>query len=332
MTHAAPDHVVRAITLDGAFRVIATIPTGTANGASAAQRLSGTAAAQLAELITCAVLIRETTQPVRRVQLVWRDRSGATVVADSLPDGTSRGIVNPGSSRDGVEPAAEHLMQVNYTLPNGALHQGVIAVAPGTDLSTALMQYMQTSEQIVAMVALGAVLRDDGVVAGTGVASAAAAPDRPAAQPAGAPPGDTFDRAAAGPLVDVVAQVGGYVVQVLPEVTREGLEAMSRHLTALPAVDTLVAAAGGNPRLLIDRVLEGFPFAELADTPVMFGCTCSEARVITGILSLPEEEVLSMEAGPSLEVRCDACGTTYDIDPSSIRAMRELRERGQAPS
>jgi molecular chaperone Hsp33 len=334
MTHAAPDHVVRAITLDGAFRVIATIPTGTANGASAAQRLRGAAAAQLAELITCAVLIRETTQPVRRVQLVWRDRSGATVVADSLPDGTSRGIVNPGSSGDGVEPADEHLMQVNYTLPNGALHQGVIAVDPGTDLATALMQYMQTSEQIVAMVALGVVLRDGGGAPDTGVASAVAAPDRgaSAAQSVGAPPSDQLDRAAAGALVDVVAQVGGYVVQVLPEVTREGLEAMSRHLTALPAVHTLVAAAGGNPRLLIDRVLEGFPFAELADTPVMFGCTCSEARVITGILSLPADEVLSMEAGPSLEVRCDACGTTYDIDPSSLRAMRELRERGEAPS
>ena len=40
---------------------------------------------------------------------------------------------------------------MNYTLPNGALHQGVVAIAEDSDLSTALMQYMQTSEQIVAM-------------------------------------------------------------------------------------------------------------------------------------------------------------------------------------
>ncbi len=286
------DRVVRAMTMDGAFRVIATISTDTANAACAAQGLSAEAGARLAELMTCAVLVRETTQPTRRVQLVWRDRRGGVMVADSLPDGTTRGIVNPGRDQN-VEAAGDHILQVNYTLPNGSLHQGVVAIAEGTDLSTALMQYLQTSEQIVAMVALGAVVGS----------------------------GD-----------QVVKQVGGYLVQVLPEVTREGLEQLTAKLGELEGIEVLVAEAGTEPRAIVARVLDGFPSAELANSPVAFGCTCSEARIIMGILSLGSDEVASMEAGEPLEVRCDACGSKYTIEPSSIRAMRELRERGAQPS
>jgi molecular chaperone Hsp33 len=308
---ASSDRVVRAMTIDGAFRVIAVIATDTANAACAAQGLSTEPAARLAELITCAVIVRETTQPSRRVQLVRRDRHGGVMVADSLPDGSSRGIINPGrreakneidaenEGRPDGEAEGEHLLQVNYTLPNGLLHQGVVAVAANADIGTALMQYMHTSEQTVAMVAVSAV----------GSRSAAA--------------GDGSRQ---------LAQVGGYLIQVLPEATREGLAILTEKLGRLPPIDALVSEAGDDPRGIIQRVLEGFPFAELADSQVVFGCTCSEARVIMGILSLGSDEVAEMEAGVPLEVRCDACGTRYMIEPSSIRAMRELRARGELPS
>jgi molecular chaperone Hsp33 len=280
------------MTIDGAFRVMATITTDTANAACAAQGLSSELGARLAELLTCAVLVRETTQPTRRVQLVWRDHHGGVMVADSLPDGKSRGIANPGKPQQ-VEAVGDHLLQVNYTLPNGSLHQGVVSIPAESDLSTALMQYMHTSEQTVSMVAIGA------------------APGHGAA---------------------AIRQVGGYLIQVLPEATGEGLAALSAKLGDMPAIDVLLTEAGADPRVIIARLLEGFPYAELAASELAFGCTCSEARIILGILSLGAEEVASMEAGDPLEVRCDACGTRYVIEPSSIRAMRELRARDAEPS
>lgn len=292
MMSSSSDRVVRAMTVDGQFRVIATITTDTANAVCSAQGLSAELGTKLAELLTCAVLVRETTQPSRRVQLVWKDALGGSMVADSLPDGKSRGIANPGKTSE-VRAEGEHLLQVNYTLPNGTLHQGIVEIAAEIDLSTALMQYMHTSEQTVSMVAIGA-------LEGHGAA--------------------------------VVRQVGGYLIQVLPEATREGLEELSRKLGEMPAIDALVAEAGADPRAIIARVLDGFPYAELADSALSFGCTCSEARIIMGILSLGAEEVSSMEAGEPLEVRCDACGTRYVIEPSSIRAMRELRSKSERPS
>jgi molecular chaperone Hsp33 len=138
MTLLAQDRVTRAMTSDGAFRVIAAITTETAILAARAQGLSGSDALRLAELITGAVLLRETTSPGRRVQILVRDRHGHVLVADALPDGTNRGIVNPGSESVNA-PDGDTTLQVSYTMPNGALHQGLVAVPEGSDLSTALM-------------------------------------------------------------------------------------------------------------------------------------------------------------------------------------------------
>ena len=284
------DHVVRAITNDGSFRVIAAITTQTAQDIAAAQHLDGGQAVRLAELLACAVIVRETTQPARRVQLIWRDASGVTLIADSLPDGTNRGIVNPG----GGEPTVlggDHLLQVNYTLPNGAMHQGIVGIAPGTDIATALMQYMQESESTLSIVAITAL-----------------------------------------PGPDAVRVVGGYLVQLLPEATHETIGALTEHIANLEPLASVVDGGGATGQALIARVLDGFPYEELADSPLRFGCTCSEGRVLQSLLTLDDTEVAAMIDGDALEVRCDACGTTYHIEPSSLRAMRELRVRGAPPS
>lgn len=276
------------MTMDGAFRLIAAVTTETARGALAAQTTGDELGLRLAELITSAVLVRETTQPVRRVQMVWRDRRGRQLVADSLPEGLNRGIVNPGEST-AVDAAGDHILQVNYTLPNGALHQGMVAVPDGDDMATALMRYMKQSEQIVSMIALTALPGPGGVRA-----------------------------------------VGGYVVQLLPEATREVIGAMTDHLGNLPPIGNLIEGAGRTAAELAATVFDGFAHAELASSPLAFGCTCSEVRVMTSILTLPPDEVDSMLDGDPLEVRCDACGKGYVITPDALRGFRDRRTAARA--
>jgi molecular chaperone Hsp33 len=285
------DRVTRAMTSDGAFRVIAAITTETATEAARAQGLSGHDALRLAELITGAVLLRETTSPGRRVQILMRDQSGRVLVADALPDGTNRGIVNPGAAAGGVAapavaPHGDVTMQVSYTMPNGSLHQGVVAVPEGSDLSTALMQYMQQSEQWVSVISVTAL--GDG---GRGVGAA-----------------------------------GGYVVQLLPEAERPALEAMTNHLGELDSLARLLAEPVTSSRDLVSRLLDGFEHAELADSPLRFGCTCSEERVLRGMASLGPDDIASLVDSESmLEVRCDACGRKYSIDPDQLRAFVAAR-------
>ena len=282
------DRVVRLMTMDGAFRLIAAVTTESARGALAAQTTGDELGLRLAELLTSAVLVRETTQPVRRVQMVWRDRNGGQLVADSLPEGLNRGLVNPGEST-AVDATGDHILQVNYTLPNGSLHQGMVAIPDGDEMGTALMRYMKESEQIVAMIALTAL------------------------------PGPGGVRAA-----------GGYVVQLLPEATREVIDRMTDHLGNLEPIASLLEGRGRTAAELAAVVFEGFEHAELASSPLRFGCTCSEVRVMTSILTLPAADVDSMLEGDPLEVRCDACGKSYVITPDALRGFRDRGTAAQA--
>ena len=62
------DSVVRAMTNDGAFRIVAARTTDTGQAVIAAQKLSGVLAHNMADLVTTAVLYRETMAPSQRVQ------------------------------------------------------------------------------------------------------------------------------------------------------------------------------------------------------------------------------------------------------------------------
>lgn len=279
------DRVTRAMTSDGAFRVIAAITTDTVTQAARAQGLSGDDAVKLAELMTGAVLLRETTSPGRRVQILMRDRRGGVLVADAMPDGSNRGIVNPGSADTLIRSGGDNTMQVSYTMPNGALHQGLVDVPAGSDLSTALMRYMQQSEQTVSVVSVTAL-------------------------------------PALGNGGDGVAVAGGYVVQLLPEAERPALRAMTHHLDELDSLDRLLAGPVTSSRELVSRLLLGFDHAELADSPLCFGCTCSEERVLSGLARLaPDDRASLLDSHAPLEVRCDACGRRYEIDPDDLRAF-----------
>lgn len=273
--------------MDGAFRQIAAVVTETARATLARQTAGDEVGLRLAELLAAAVLVRETTQPTRRVQLVWQDRRGGSLVADSMPEGQCRGLVNPGEST-AVLTGGDHRLMVNYTLLNGSPYQGVIGVPDGEDIATALMRYFKQSEQITAMVAIAALPGPGGVRA-----------------------------------------VGGYVVQLLPEATREVIDATTAHLEQLEPVGDLLEGRGRTADAMCKAVFEGFAYADLASSPVEFGCTCSKVRVMSSILTLPPDEVDAMLTGDALEVRCDACGRDYRVE---IDELRDFRDAGRRPS
>lgn len=284
------DRVVRAMTDDGAFRVIAAITTETAQGAMAAQSVTGAMGGRLAELLTGAILVRETTAPGRRVQLVMRHGGGGTLVADSLPTGVTRGLVTAGEGRvSDVGFDGDAILQVNYTLLTGALHQGVIDVPAGAGVSNALMRYMHQSEQTVSMVVVESLVEGEALKA-----------------------------------------AGGYLVQLLPEATPPIIEAMTARLATMEHIGGILASAEPSPDALIEALFAGFKHTELATSPLEFGCTCSEERVLAGLISLPTDDVKEMaDTSKAIEVRCDACGRTYEIEPETLRAL-SMRRTGEA--
>jgi molecular chaperone Hsp33 len=71
------DSALRAMTDDGAFRVITVRTTDTVRRMLAAQSLWGAEGEHLAELVTGAILVRETMAPDHRLQAILRSADGS---------------------------------------------------------------------------------------------------------------------------------------------------------------------------------------------------------------------------------------------------------------
>jgi molecular chaperone Hsp33 len=278
------DAVLRAMTDDGAFRIVAARTTDTVKGVIAAQNLSGPIAEDMADLVTAAVLYRETMAPSLRVQCIVRFAEEAgQLVADSHPDGWCRGLLQS-PSPDGPPDvrSTRATLEMMRTLPNSELHRGVVEVPEGGNLSEAFMRYMQLSEQIVSMISLSSAVE-------------------------GANP-----------------TAGGYVVQLLPEAVEAeaAMETMTARLEDFVEIRERLQASDASPKQLIEQIFEGMPFTWLHESDVRFGCQCSDVRVMTTLSLLDRSEIQELvEEGEPLSIGCDYCGTSYTVEIAQLQGL-----------
>ena len=287
------DKALRAITDDGAFRVIALRTTHTVRGAIEAQKLKGDDARLFAELLTGSILIRETMAPDLRVQCILQaSEKGGRMIADAHPDGTTRGIAQlVTSTQEGailgskeIRLATGALLQVARTLHNGAIHQGVVKVPDGGSISGAIMAYMQDSEQVVSVAAVGCALDDDGNVSSS----------------------------------------GGYILQLLPEVGEGPLMVITERLQDFERIENLLERGAADPETLLEEILYGMPYTTTGEDPLRFGCNCSTTRVTASLATLPRKEIQNfIDDGRLLEIGCDYCGKQYKIAPEQLRGLLE---------
>ena len=278
------DSVMRAMTNDGAFRVIAARTTDTVRGVVAAQNLSGALAHDMADLLSTAVLYRETMAPSLRVQCIVRfEEEAGQLVADSHPDGWTRGLLQAGT---GDAPAdirkTRATLQMMRTLPNSDLHRSVVEVPESGNLSEAFMRYMQLSEQIVSMISLGSAVEGENPTA------------------------------------------GGFVVQLLPEAAdaEAAMETMTRRLEDFVEIRERLQKSDGSPSQLIEQIFEGMPFTWLDSNDIRFGCQCSEVRVMTTLSVLNRSDIQELvDKGEPLSIGCDYCGATYTVEIAQLQGL-----------
>ncbi len=280
------DRVVRAITDDGSFRVITASTTNTVRGILEAQSASGMTARWLGDLVTGTIIVRETMAPQLRVQGILRGSGGrGTLVADSHPDGSTRGLVSGGGSEKTVACGAGALLQMMRTLPSGMLHQGVVEVPEDADLAHALprafMAYMQTSEQVTSVLSVATV-------------------------------GESSETPSAA----------GYIVQLLPEAREGMLMVMTERLRDFEQIDELVKKGNADPHELMRELLYGMPFTVTQETEVAYHCGCNHVRVVAGLSTLSRTEIEELLSDARvLEISCDFCGKNYEIAPHQLRGL-----------
>lgn len=292
---ATSDEVVRVMTNDHAFRVIVCDTTDTCRSILAAQGATGAVARALAEICTAAILVRETMAPAHRVQGIVKVPGKGSVIGDSFPEGNARGLAQWKGDHTAVAFGPGSVLQMMRSLPNGSVHQGIVDIGGADGLSTALGLYLQESEQVVSVTAVGAHF-------------------------------DGEDLSAAR-----LARAGGYVVQLLPEAERPAHMIMTERLGDFPELGSFLArrveAEGGGETkslvpVLLDELLFGMSHTELGRAELSFACVCSEASLLSALATLGREEIQSMlDQGESLDITCDYCRKDYAIDIERLRAL-----------
>ena len=275
------DSALRAMTDDGAFRVITLRTTDTVRRMLAMRSLWGAEAVHLADLVTGAILVRETMAPTHRVQGLLRSADRSCLwVGDSHPDGGARGMLTR-KDKNGAASITGGTLEMVRTLRNGELHRGVVQVPVGGTMSQALMVYLQESEQVVSMLATACVLGDDHVVA------------------------------AGGYIVQLLPEVGQGPLAIMAERLRD-FEAIGPLLAendaaTSPLMDELLH---GMP----------FTRLEESPLAWRCRCSLERVLASLATLPRADLVALSADDKP-IEISCDFCCAEYVVSPADLRGL-----------
>ena len=266
------------MTNDGSFRVITLRATQTVAGVLQSQRVDPTTARHLGDLVIGSVLIRETMSPALRVQgILKREGQSGYLLGDSHPSGKARGLAAMHQDAAPFEMRGA-ILQMMRTLQDGRVQQGVVAVPDGTDVSRALMTYMQESEQITTMIVVSTQLDGEQVTAAGGYLV------------------QLLPKAERGPLA----------------VMAERLEDF-RDINKLVANTEFTPAAlcsellWGMPYTPLEE--SEFAYGCWCSRTSMLSAIASLGR---------SEIQQLVDAGDVLDVQCDYCGTNYRLPPNEL--------------
>ena len=118
---------------------------------------------------------------------------------------------------------------------------------------------------------------------------------------------------------NTVRQAGGFIIQLMPDVTDDVVDALEKRLAEIQPV-TAMLDEGLSPEDIVNRILEGFEPEFLERSPVSFYCGCSKDRFARGIASIKKEEIREMvDAGENIEVCCQFCNKKYYFTPEELR-------------
>ncbi len=283
------DRLIRAITADGLYRVVAARTGGVVAEAVRRHRPTPMAAVALARAMTSASMLLVAEKEFHRIGVQWLGRGPIrSLHVDVRPGGTLRGYVGEPSGAAETLPEAlgEGVLSVIEQDPDGRFTQGSLPLHSGQvdeDLERWLCRSAQVPSRLRVMVSV---------------------------DEAGMP------AAVAGVLVQTLP--GGAAGALLGEGGALGPALLQRELDPELEPEELASAVFGSEAT---RVLDSQPLA--------FRCTCSRARVERGVAMLGEEELAEMIAREEpAEVRCDFCRDEYRVDVGGLRRILELVRRG----
>lgn len=127
-----------------------------------------------------------------------------------------------------------------------------------------------------------------------------------------------------GVLVDTdisVKAAGGYIIQLLPDVSNEDITKIETALSKIEPVSTLIDR-GLSPEDIMKQLLEGFEMRVLDKLDIKYKCDCSRELIEGVIISIGKKEIQSMidEDGQG-EVICHFCNKKYHFSKEELENL-----------
>lgn len=118
-----------------------------------------------------------------------------------------------------------------------------------------------------------------------------------------------------------VISAGGLIVQLLPGLSDDEIDAIERAISTLPPVSALIDQ-GLSPEELIKWVLPDVQIQETMD--IVFRCECSRERVERTLISLGYDEIQAIiEEQGVAEVVCHFCNEAYQFEREDLEHILE---------
>ncbi len=127
-----------------------------------------------------------------------------------------------------------------------------------------------------------------------------------------------------GVLVDrdcSVKQAGGFIIQLMPDVTDEVIEKLEQKISSVKSV-TEMLEEGLSPEDILAELLGDFDLEILDKMEAGFECDCCEEKVAGAIASIDKKDLQSMiDDNEPIEVRCQFCNKIYNFDVDKLKEM-----------
>lgn len=119
-----------------------------------------------------------------------------------------------------------------------------------------------------------------------------------------------------------VQVAGGFMIQVLPDVSEETLDQIEEMLKNLPQVSNILNEAD-SLELLLKELAGEDNYRILEEIPVSFKCDCSKERFADAIISLGKKEIQDMiDEDHGAEAVCHFCRSKYQFTEAELEDLK----------
>ncbi len=120
---------------------------------------------------------------------------------------------------------------------------------------------------------------------------------------------------------ETVKSAGGIIIQPLPEISDEDLDALEKAVMGMRPMSEMVAEYGDTKQIL-DEILGDLKWQALDEGDVHFECDCSRDRIEKALISMGQDELeLLIDEDKKADVSCHFCNKSYHFDEEELKQI-----------